>query len=396
MTSKSSKGGTRPERQPDRQYIQDDSVAEPEQEPAALPTSGPRKYINLDATASIDPTETLRNSRPVIGSTPKSEASSVHNAMAEHARVANYQIGEMVARGAESVLYKATADGALFCVKAIRNWLGRTIGKAATRGNEGKLEDAAYRSKVRHLENEFQVGTQLQEPGDIPIVRIHALRKVRRLGLEAGYDLLMEYIEGIDLGSKQASRQFSTAEKINFLYQTARALEYMHQRNYIHLDMKPSNVMITDNRVKLIDFGVTVPLGHKPRAVTGTAGFLSPEQIARDYLTQATDLFALGVTFAVVFGASSLRQDAAELKSREVRANAQFLLDNDEGTMLRTIPELRDYPKIAEILGRCTIPRRDRRYNDAGELAEHVRAAAEESGITVRDLPGRQAALPTD
>jgi serine/threonine protein kinase len=163
----------------------------------------------------------------------------------------------------------------------------------------------------------------------------------------------------------------------------------MHQRSFIHLDMKPSNIMVVDGRVKLIDFGVTVSLGHKPRSVTGTVGYLSPEQIARDYLNQATDMFALGVTFAVVFGANPLRQDANELKSREFRGNARFLLENDDAAMVRAIPELRDFPEIADLLARCTIPRRDKRVGDAGEFAEQVRRAAETAGITVHDLRPR-------
>jgi serine/threonine protein kinase len=386
MTSKASNGGTGKDRRPDRQYIHE-NVAGAETEPPTSPPGNTRKYIDLGSTPAIDPAETLR--RPVPAPQTPKNGGGRHEAMAEHARVANYQIGEMVARGAESVLYKTTGNGAIFCVKVIRNWLGRTIGEAATRGNEGKLEAAAYRSKVRHLRNEFEVGQRLQEPGEIPVVRIYALRKVRRLGMEVGRDLLMEYLDGVDLGTKQAMKKFTTADKINFLYQTARALDYMHQRSFIHLDMKPSNVMVVGNQVKLIDFGVTVSLGHKPRAVTGTVGYLSPEQIARDYLNQATDLFALGVTFAVVFGASPLRQDPNELKSREFRTNARFLLENDEAAMVRAIPELRDFPEIADLLARCTIPRRDKRFGDAGEFAEQVRRAAEASGITVQDLPPR-------
>ncbi len=386
MTPKARRGGEGEQRPPERQYITDDTTggnapSDADASSSATPAA-PRRYIQIETSASIDPVEAFgMNRRPTP---PPRPGPGVHDTMAEHARESNYQIGEMVARGAESVLYRTAGNGATFCVKAIRNWLGRTIGEAATRGNEGKLE-AAYRSKVRHLRNEFEVGQQLQEPGDIPVVRIYALRKVRRLGIEVGYDLLMELIDGIDLGTKQASRLFSVPEKVNFLYQTARALDFMHQRSFIHLDMKPSNIMIMNNRVKLIDFGVTVSLGHKPRSVTGTAGYLSPEQIARDYLNQATDLFALGVTFCVVFGGSLLRQDQNDLKRQEFRSNARFMLENDDAPVVRAIPELKDLPEIAELLRNCTIPRRDKRLGNAGELAEAIRRVAETAGITVRD-----------
>lgn len=386
MTPKARRSGEGEQRPPERQYITDDATGgngpSDADSPSASTPAIPRRYIQLETAASIDPVEALgMNRRPTP---PPRQGPGVHDTMAEHARESSYQIGEMVARGAESVLYRTVGNGATFCVKAIRNWLGRTIGEAATRGNEGKLE-AAYRSKVRHLRNEFEVGQQLQEPGDIPVVRIYALRKVRRLGIEIGYDLLMELIDGIDLGTKQSSRLFSVAEKVNFLYQTARALDYMHLRSFIHLDMKPSNIMIMNNRVKLIDFGVTVSLGHKPRSVTGTAGYLSPEQIARDYLNQATDLFALGVTYSVIFGGSMLRQDQNDLKRQEFRTNAQYMLENDDAPVVRAIPELKDLPEIADLLRNCTIPRRDKRLGNAGELADAIRRAAETAGITVRD-----------
>jgi len=233
------------------------------------------------------------------------------------------------------------------------------------------------------LRNEFQVGQALQEAGDIPVVRIYALRKVRRLGMEIGYDLLMEYIDGIDLSSKQDVKAFTLAHKIGLFYQTAKALQYMHRKSFIHLDMKPSNVMLVDGRAKLIDFGVTVSLGHKPRAVTGTAGFMSPEQISRQYLDQGTDIFALGVTFAVIFGSPALRQDPTDLKSKAFRTNAAYLLENDDAPILPAVPELREVPAIEDLIRRCTIPCRTKRLRSAADLADQILRAADAAGIPI-------------
>jgi serine/threonine protein kinase len=136
--------------------------------------------------------------------------------------------------------------------------------------------------------------------------------------------------------------------------------------------------------VKLIDFGVTVSMGHKPRSVTGTAGYLSPEQIAREYLSQATDIFALGVSFAVVFGCSPLRQDPAELRSRDARTNAAYLLENDCAPIIRSVPELRDLSELADLISRCTIPCRSQRISDAGDLANQIQRAALAAGIQIQ------------
>ena len=281
----------------------------------------------------------------------------------------------MLARGAESVLFRATAGHATFCAKAIRNVLGRTFAPPAGENQDGIL-DASYRSKVRHLHNEFEVGQALLSPGEIPVVRIFALRKVRRFGVEMGYDLLMERIEGSDMGDRQFTRALSVTDKIDILHQTLKALAYLHCRRYIHLDMKPSNIMVTNGRVKLIDFGVSVSLGHRPHAVTGTAGYLSPEQIVRDSLDEATDMFSLGITFTVIFGGHPLRQDPADLKSRQLHSEARYHLETVTQPTVSDIPELAEYPEIAQFIIQCTVPRRDKRLANPALFIRGLEAAA--------------------
>jgi len=345
-----------------RRYLSPEEVTQP---PAAAASEG----VGADPAAT--PTD------PPSGS---DVASLIQDELARAAQDGKYTIQDMLARGAESVLYRASAGHATFCVKAIRNMLGKTIGSSSTRSHEGKL-DVSYRSKVRHLRNEFAVGTALLETGELPVVRIYALRKVRRFGVEMGYDLLMEHIDGADMGDRQFARDLSVVDKIGIFHQTVKALNYMHQRCYIHLDMKPSNIMVTRGRVKLIDFGVSVSLGHRPRAVTGTAGYLSPEQIVRDYLNEATDIFALGVTFAVIFGGKPLRQNPADLKSRQFRSEARYHLDSVEHPTMTDMPELAEFPEVAQLIGQCTVPRRDKRIASTSVLLSRLEHAAAERGV---------------
>jgi serine/threonine protein kinase len=314
----------------------------------------------------------------------------VQDELARAAQNGTYTIQGLLARGAESVLYRANAGPATFCAKAIRNLLGLTLGGAATRGHQSKLSDISYLNKVRHLRNEYTVGKALLVADDIPIVRIYALRKVRRFGLEMGYDLLMEHIEGADMSDKQFTRALSVADRIRILHQTIRALAFMHQRRYVHLDMKPSNIMVTQGRVKLIDFGVSVTLGHQPRTITGTAGFLSPEQIVRESLTEATDIFALGVTFAVIFGGKSLRQTPEELKSRELHSEARYHLTTVDQPTITAFPDLAEFPAVAQLLCQCTIPRLDKRISNTATLITDLERAAAEYGITLPEPPANR------
>ena len=87
-----------------------------------------------------------------------------------------------------------------------------------------------------------------------------------------------------------------------------KALNFIHERQIIHLDLKPQNIMMKNTRdefkIKLIDFGLAKRLerGRVRTGFVGTVGFMAPEIASsqyggheRDYSTTATDLFSLGV-----------------------------------------------------------------------------------------------------
>jgi serine/threonine protein kinase len=139
--------------------------------------------------------------------------------------------------------------------------------------------------------------------------------------------------------------------------------------------------MVAKGRAKLIDFGVSVSLGHRPHAVTGTVGFLSPEQVATEPLDEATDMFSLGLTFAVIFGGHSLRQDAADLKSRQFHSEARFHLTSVEQPTVPEVPELAEFPEIAQLIIDCTVPRRDKRLGSTGLFLKRLEPAAAARGI---------------
>jgi serine/threonine protein kinase len=77
------------------------------------------------------------------------------------------------------------------------------------------------------------------------------------------------------------------------------ALTYLHGHGWLHLDLKPSNIISDFRRAKLIDLSIA----HRPgrtRALVGTVDYMAPEQAAGDYLSEATDSWGLG---AVLFEA---------------------------------------------------------------------------------------------
>ena len=321
--------------------------------------------------------------RYIVGSVRPARRQVNHLAIKKAAEREEYKIQDEVAKGAESVLYAATVGGHKVCVKAIRNWLNKIVGASTTRSQVEKLTNVAYHTKLRHIQNEYKVSQKLFSEKEMPVVHIYALRKVTFLGMELGYDLIMELFNGLDLGEKELQKKLTRDEKIRVVYQSVRALDYLHQHGYIHLDIKPSNFVLHNGKVKLLDFGVSVQSGYVPKAVTGTGGYLSPEQICKEKLDEKTDLFALGITFAVLFGGKPLDQPQNDLLSKKFRLDAKYQLDHDEMSVITDLPELSDIQEFAQIIKDCSIPRREKRPANCQALMAKIKAWATETGFSL-------------
>jgi serine/threonine protein kinase len=179
--------------------------------------------------------------------------------------------------------------------------------------------------------------------------------------------ILMELIDGMGLNFLIETKSARLdGNRINFLMQTAEGLEYIHNQRYLHRDICPRNIMVTqDGVVKLIDFGLTVPYRPefcKPGNRTGTPNYLSPELIKRVGTNHRVDLFALGVTAYEVFTgglpwekAQSLQtvlshlnmsgRDPRDLKPDLDDEAAQFLLkaiERDPNKRFQTAAEFRE------------------------------------------------------
>lgn len=116
---------------------------------------------------------------------------------------------------------------------------------------------------------------------------------------------VMEYVEGIDLGTATKMRELEHAEKIDIIIQVLKALSYAHKNNVIHRDIKPDNILIDDDgNVKILDFGIAQFYEEKnsitERTTTGTVmgtyNYMSPEQReSSDNVTIQSDLYSVGV-----------------------------------------------------------------------------------------------------
>jgi serine/threonine protein kinase len=117
--------------------------------------------------------------------------------------------------------------------------------------------------------------------------------------------LVRSYVEGISLGQcLQQARLFSEAETKQLAKALLNVLTYLHGRQppIIHRDMKPSNILLANRQLYLIDFGsVKQTMGgdNSEFTVVGTYGYMPPEQFSGRALP-ASDLYSLGATLIAI------------------------------------------------------------------------------------------------
>ena len=112
---------------------------------------------------------------------------------------------------------------------------------------------------------------------------------------------VLEHVEGWNLKEKILRNDDGLkSNRMRLLLGMAAALAHVHDRDYLHLDFKPENVLVNhEYDPKLIDFDLAVPRPDEPKRVahpSGTVAYWAPEQIAKEPVDERADIFAFGVT----------------------------------------------------------------------------------------------------
>ena len=141
--------------------------------------------------------------------------------------------------------------------------------------------------------------------------------------------IVMEFCDGITL--ERLVRLNGPMNQDDFrkaFGQLAAALLYAHERDVIHRDLKPVNMMVNfDGMLKLMDFGLAMPLHTVPdateldRQVVGTPRYMAPEQLMGRELTETADYFSLGCTAYKLLTGDSLFVESDVIKLREIHAS---------------------------------------------------------------------------
>jgi len=182
-----------------------------------------------------------------------------------------------------------------------------------------KIQESQFALLSASLKNEFSTLSQF---------RHRNLARVYDFGLTS-HEMYFssEWVDGKDILTACRGANLNTAFQL--IVQILRAIDFLHRRGVLHLDLKPPNILVTDPdrtgelSVKLIDFGIAQwkRRGHFTTAeFSGTPPYAAPEVIMQKEATPASDIYSLGMIFHQIFAKRFpfLKKEAFEIMQEQM------------------------------------------------------------------------------
>jgi serine/threonine-protein kinase len=185
-------------------------------------------------------------------------------------------------------LERPLGHGGMGSVWLARRSDGRFEGRAAIKFLDLALVDTLG---VERFRQEGEVLARLDHPN---------IARMLDAGVTDGGQpyLVLEYVEGEALDRWCESRALDARARVRLFLQVLAAVAHAHTKLVLHRDLKPANILVTpDGHVKLLDFGTAEILGISatPTAQAFTLDYAAPEQVQREEVSTATDVYSLGV-----------------------------------------------------------------------------------------------------
>ncbi|MGB2765028.1 MAG: protein kinase [Candidatus Aminicenantaceae bacterium] len=199
--------------------------------------------------------------------------------------------------------------------------------------------------------------------------------------------IVMEYIKGKTLKKKLQEEPITLKEFLRMALEIAEALETAHENGIVHRDLKPENIMLTPHgHVKVMDFGlakrvfssedeltktITQASATEEGAISGTLGYMSPEQARGENVDRKSDIFSLGIMlYEMISGEHPFsRPSAVETLSAILR---------DPPPHLKVRPK-KVIPALSPILRKAVAKNPKDRYESIVELAVDIRKVQAET-----------------
>ncbi len=266
-------------------------------------------------------------------------------------RFGRYEIVAELGRGAMGVVYKARDPqiDRIVAVKTVSMW--------------GQEQEAENEFRMRFM-NEAQAAGRLHHAGIVSIFDVG-----ENLENKEAY-IVLEFVSGESLNKILArEKKLSLPRALQLAEEIAMALDYAHAQGVVHRDIKPGNILVTEEgHAKIADFGIAkLNLAHftLPGRVMGTPAYMAPEQLSGEGVDGRSDLFSLGVIlYAMVTGHSPFQGNSATTVCFKV-ANREPVAASAFDLMLP--------PELDEVISRAMAKDPDQRYQTGAEFAEDIR-----------------------
>lgn len=202
--------------------------------------------------------------------------------------VANrYALHEQLGEGGMGAVYRAS-DRLTGEVVALKR-----VGLVSS---DSQINDTAALDGRRAMAQEFRMLSSLRHPNIITVkdYGFHAFKESEPPQPFYTMQLLERGKTLMEAGVGQPVQ-----EKVSLALQLLQALAYLHRRGIVHRDLKPDNILVQDGCVYVLDFGLSVAQEQRDAVsemgIAGTLHYLAPEVIQERTLTEAADLYAVGV-----------------------------------------------------------------------------------------------------
>ncbi|RJP17800.1 MAG: serine/threonine protein kinase [Candidatus Abyssobacteria bacterium SURF_5] len=220
-------------------------------------------------------------------------------------RIENFRILAEIGRGGMGIVYKALDEkkDQLVAIKVL------------------PPDFLADRRKAQYLDHEFKIALELNHPN---IIRFYRLIKAQVPGkkVKQGF-LIMELVDGWNMRRHIQEQDLTTFQAVDLIITVCNGLEYIHQHNIVHGDMKPENILISrSGAIKIADFGLSQADSFfrlSRDKLRGTKRYMAPEQLTRKKVDVRTDIYSLGVSCYELFaGQSPYTGKTADEITREI------------------------------------------------------------------------------
>lgn len=266
-------------------------------------------------------------------------------------RLGNYRITGVLGRGGMSVMYRATDTrlGRKVALKVIGEHLGA---------------DAEFRKR---FVDEARNTAAIDHPNIVPLFDFGEL--------DGLHYIAMRLVDGSDLASLIAPGPMEPGRALALLEQVADALDSLHRRGLVHLDVKPANVLVarrqaSHEHVYVADFGLTRrgASGHRTRGgdFLGSPTYAAPEHLRGEPLDGRTDQYALAcVLYACLTGRAPFTGDVSTVIKGHLQGEPTWA-----STIVPALPHT-----IDAVIARGMAKNPDERFATCVELAFAARAA---------------------